>query len=284
MTVIGVVAQNSMLYGPASMVHAIGDAAFDAGLAVAVGHVADYDAEAREVVRRLVDQQVAGLIVVAPVAAAADLLTAVPSGLPVVTVDGLPQWRTANVAVDQYAGGLLATRHLLAHGHRTVWHVAGPEQWHGSRAREAGWRAALAAAGVEAPPVVRAAWSAESGYRCGRALAADPEVTAVFAANDDIAIGLIRALAEHGRSVPDDVSVVGFDDVPEAGYTHPGLTTVRQEFAEVGRESVRLLLGARRPESVQVRPTLMSRGTVRHRVPVRSRGPAGSRPGSSGPL
>ncbi|MEV4349179.1 substrate-binding domain-containing protein [Actinoplanes sp. NPDC049596] len=265
MTLVGVVAQNSMLYGPASMVQAIGDAAFDAGLAVTLGHVAAYDDEARSVIRRLAEQEVAGLIVVAPVAEAADLLAAVPPGLPVVTVDGLPQWRTADVSIDQYAGGLLATRHLLANGHRTVWHVAGPEQWHGSRAREAGWRAALAAAGREAPPVARAAWSAESGYHCGQALAADPAVTAIFAANDDIAIGLMRALTEHGRRVPEDVSVVGFDDVPEAGYTHPGLTTVRQEFAEVGRESVRLLLGARRHESVRLRPVLVPRGTVRPR-------------------
>ncbi|MGK5682824.1 substrate-binding domain-containing protein [Actinoplanes sp. URMC 104] len=267
--VIGVVAQNTTLYGPASMVQAIGDASLDADLPVTVGHVSGYDAvgASRRLVRRITGQGIAGLIVVAPVDAAAEMLEAVPAGLPVVTVDGPPGCPTANVSVDQHAGGVLATRHLLANGHRTVWHVAGPEQWHGSRAREAGWRAALAEAGVPAPPAVRADWSAASGYRCGRLLAENPACTAVFAANDDIALGVMRAMTESGRRIPEDVSVVGFDDVPEAGYTHPALTTVRQEFAQVGREALRLLLdqlgsGARRAESVRLDPVLMPRGTV----------------------
>ena len=267
--VIGVIAQNTTLYGPANMVQAIGEASLDADLPVTIGHVFGYGdvADCRRIVRRLTRQGIAGLIVIAPVEAAARVLGEVPAGLPVVTVDGPPSWHTANVSVDQHTGGLLATRHLLAAGHRTVWHVAGPEHWHGSQAREAGWRAALAEAGVAAPPVVRADWTAAAGYRCGQLLADDPSCTAVFAANDYVALGLMRALAEHGRRVPEDVSVVGFDDVPEAGYTNPALTTVRQEFAEVGREGLRLLLdqletGSAHAESVQVRPTLMSRATV----------------------
>jgi DNA-binding LacI/PurR family transcriptional regulator len=262
--VIGVIAQNTTLYGPASMVQAIGDACLDADLPVTVGHVWGSD---RRSVRRLTAQGVAGLIVIAPVDAAAEMLEAVPAGLPVVTVDGPPGSPAPNVSVDQHAGGVLATRHLLANGHRTVWHVAGPEQWHGSRAREAGWRAALAEAGVPAPPTVRADWSAASGYRCGRLLADNPSCTAVFAANDDIALGVMRAMTECGRRIPDDISVVGFDDVPEAGYIYPALTTVRQEFAEVGREALRLLLdqldtGGRHPESVRLDPVLMTRGSV----------------------
>ncbi|WP_240670182.1 substrate-binding domain-containing protein [Actinoplanes solisilvae] len=262
--VIGVVALNTTLYGPASMVQAIGDACLDADLPVTIGHVSGADGR---LVRRLTGQGVAGLIVIAPVDAAAEMLEAVPAGLPVVTVDGPPGSATPDVSVDQHAGGVLATRHLLANGHRTVWHVAGPEQWHGSRAREAGWRAALAEAGVPAPPTVRADWSAAAGYRCGRMLADNPSCTAVFAANDDIALGVMRAMTECGRRIPEDVSVVGFDDVPEAGYTHPALTTVRQEFAEVGREALRLLLdqldaGTPHPESVRLDPVLMTRGTV----------------------
>jgi len=272
--VIGVVAQNTTLYGPASMVQAIGDASLDADLPVTVGHVSGLDpvAASRRLVRRLTGLDgagpgVAGLIVIAPVDATAEMIAAAPAGLPVVTVDGPPGCLTSNVSVDQHAGGVLATRHLLANGHRTVWHVAGPEQWHGSRAREAGWRTALAEAGVPAPPTVRADWSAAAGYRCGRLLADNPSCTAVFAANDDIALGVLRAMAECGRRVPEDVSVVGFDDVPEAGYTRPALTTVRQEFTEVGREALRLLLnqldaGARQTESVRLDPVLMRRGTV----------------------
>jgi DNA-binding LacI/PurR family transcriptional regulator len=184
-----------------------------------------------------------------------------------VTVDGLPEWQCANVAVDQYAGGALATKHLLDSGHRTVWHVAGPEQWHGSRAREQGWRATLAEAGREAPPMPRAGWSAASGYQCGRMLARIPDCTAIFAANDHVALGIMRAMAEQGRRIPDDVSLIGFDDVPEAAYFHPALTTIRQEFTDVGRQALRLLLdqigtGTPSTESVLVEPALVRRDTV----------------------
>jgi DNA-binding LacI/PurR family transcriptional regulator len=267
--VIGVVAQNTNLFGPSSMVQAIGEAALSADLSLTVGHVAGYDATAasRRIVERLVQQGAAGLVFIAPVDAAAEAMRLVPDGVPIVTVDGLPEWHTANVSVDQHAGGLIATRHLLAAGHRTVWHVAGPEQWHGSRAREAGWRAALEEAGVPAPPMPRAGWSAASGYQCGRMLARIPDCTAVFAANDHVALGVMRAMAEHGRRIPEDVSLVGFDDVPEAAYFHPGLTTVRQEFAEVGRQALRQLLdqlatGARSAESAMVEPALIVRDTV----------------------
>jgi DNA-binding LacI/PurR family transcriptional regulator len=267
--VIGVVVQNTTLYGPSSMVQAIGEAALGADLSLTVGHVAGYDATAasRRIVERLVQQGAAGLVFIAPVDTAAEAMRLVPPGIPIVTVDGLPEWQTANVSVDQYAGALLGTRHLLEHGHRTVWHVAGPEQWHGSRAREAGWRAALAEAGAVPPPMPRAGWSPSTGYQCGRMLARIPDCTAIFAANDHVALGVMRALAEHGRKLPEDVSLVGFDDIPEAAYFHPGLTTIRQDFAEVGRQALRLLLeqlatGVRSAESAMVEPVLIPRGTV----------------------
>jgi len=267
--VIGVVAQNTTLYGPSSMVQAIGEAALGADLSLTVGHVAGYDATAasRRIVERLVQQGAAGLVFIAPVDAAAEAMRLVPDGVPIVTVDGVPEWECANVAVDQYLGGMLATRHLLEAGHRTVWHVAGPEPWHGSRAREEGWRAALAEVGAVAPPMPRAGWSAASGYQCGRMLARIPDCTAIFAANDHVALGIMRAMAEQGRRIPEDVSLVGFDDVPEAGYFHPGLTTVRQEFAEVGRQALRMLLdqldsGTRSAESALVEPALIARDTV----------------------
>jgi DNA-binding LacI/PurR family transcriptional regulator len=267
--VIGVVAQNTTLYGPSSMVQAIGEAALGADLSLTVGHVAGYDATAasRRIVERLVQQGAAGVVFIAPVDAAAEAMRLVPDGVPIVTVDGLPEWQVANVSVDQYTGGLMATRQLLEAGHRTVWHVAGPEQWHGSRAREDGWRAALAEVGAVAPPMARAGWSAASGYQCGRMLARIPDCTAIFAANDHVALGIMRALVEQGRRIPGDVSIIGFDDVPEAGYFHPALTTIRQEFADVGRQALRLLLdqiatGTKSAESALVEPVLVTRDTV----------------------
>lgn len=153
-----------------------------------------------------------------------------------------------------------ATEHLLALGHTTVHHLAGPQRWYSARDRLEGWRAALAAHGRQEPPVVEGDWSAASGYAAGRELGADPGVTAVFAANDDMAIGLIRALTEAGLRVPEDVSVVGFDDIPVAAYVTPPLTTVRQPFDAMARDGLKRLVYA--IENPQAAPLPMAEPPV----------------------
>jgi LacI family transcriptional regulator len=140
------------------------------------------------------------------------------------------------------AGARLAVEHLLSLGHETVWHVSGPRDWLEARDRVDGWRQVLEGAGRRVPPVVRGDWSPRSGYEAGRHLAGQPDVTAVFCANDQQALGMLRALHELGVRVPEDVSVVGFDDIPEAEYLSPPLTTVRQDFDEVGRRCLAALL------------------------------------------
>jgi DNA-binding LacI/PurR family transcriptional regulator len=180
--------------------------------------------------------------VIAPLESVADALADVPSGLRVVAVEGDPGADVDVVAVDQFSGAAAATTHLLELGHRTVWHLTGPLDWSEARQRKAGWRATLEAAGAEIPPPLTGDWSARSGLEAGHVLARMPDITAVFAGNDSMALGLLRAFAEHGRQVPDDISVVGFDDIPEAAYLSPPLTTVRQDFGDVGRGSLGLLL------------------------------------------
>ena len=150
------------------------------------------------------------------------------------------------VGVDQETGARLATRHLLDLGHRTVHHVTGPADSQEARARIEGWRSELRAAGAPVPGLLTGDWTPSSGYAAGKLLAARVRggdgVTAVFLANDQMALGLLAALHEEGLSVPGDVSVVGFDDLPEAPYFTPPLTTVRQDFAELGRRGVQLVL------------------------------------------
>lgn len=166
-----------------------------------------------------------------------------------------PEGDVAAVAADHQKGARLATEHLLAAGHALVTHVGGPPGWYETAERLAGWRGTLERAGVDVPVPLPGDWSPASGFRAGRALAGRPEVTAVFAANDQTALGLLRALGEQGRRVPEDVSIVGFDDLPEAGYFSPPLTTVRQDFAEVGRQSLHALLAqvsSGRPSSARV--------------------------------
>lgn len=155
---------------------------------------------------------------------------------------GGPRAVTVGVGAESLARA--ATEHLLDLGHVTVHHLAGPQRWFAARDRLHGWRAALAARDREQPAVIEGDWSAASGYAAGRALAAEGEATAVFAANDDMAVGLIRALLEAGLRVPEDVSVVGFDDIPVSAYVTPPLTTVRQPFDAVAREGLRLLVRA----------------------------------------
>ena len=136
----------------------------------------------------------------------------------------------------------MATRHLLDLGHRTVHHVAGPQTWVDATARMRGWSDALRAYPAPRGRYLAGDWSARRGHDAGMRFARDADVTAVFAANDQTALGVIRGLHDAGRRVPEDVSVVGFDDTPESGYFLPPLTTVRQDFGEVGRRSVELLL------------------------------------------
>jgi DNA-binding LacI/PurR family transcriptional regulator len=241
---IGVVARNSMLYGPASMLTEFEQAAADAGFGVSVGSVRELDRDSiSAVVERHLDQRVAGLVVIAQVASATEALAEIPADVPVVFIDGDPASGRPLVTVDQVAGARAAVRHLLEAGHETVWHVSGPTEWFDSAGRIQGWRQTLQEAGREVPPLLSADWSAAEGYRAGQMLARMPEVTAVFAANDHLALGVLRALHERGRRVPHDVSVVGFDDVPEASYFIPPLTTVRQSFGDVARAALTLLLG-----------------------------------------
>ncbi len=144
-------------------------------------------------------------------------------------------------STDQYAGARRATEHLLDLGHPTVWHLGGPEEGPVARARERGWRETLERHGAEIPPVVRGDWSARSGFRAGQSLAVESGVGAVFSANDHMALGLLAAFAEAGMRVPRDAHVVGFDDVPEAAYFAPPLTTIRQDFLAAGRQTLATL-------------------------------------------
>jgi DNA-binding LacI/PurR family transcriptional regulator len=139
-------------------------------------------------------------------------------------------------------GARLLTDYLLSLGHETVHHVRGPSDWSEANGRVEGWLAALEERGRVVPKSLPGNWSARSGYLAGQRLAKTPRVTAVFAANDSMALGVLRAFHEAGVRVPEDVSIVGFDDIPEAAYMTPPLTTVQQPFREVGRRSIEALL------------------------------------------
>jgi DNA-binding LacI/PurR family transcriptional regulator len=232
----------------------------DTGYALRVVNTVEGDpAGIAGAVDSLLDQGVDGIVISEPIdESGADGDVSFLVDVPVLVLGAPPPVTAPNVLTAGDSADLMArtaTEHLLDLGHVTVHHLAGPQRWYAARDRLAGWRAALDAQGRRLPPVAEGDWSAASGYRAGRVLAEDGDVTAVFAANDDMAIGLIRALAEAGRRVPEDVSVVGFDDIPVAAYVTPPLTTVRQPFDAVAQEGLKRLVHAIENPGAQPLPT-----------------------------
>ena len=261
---LGVVSFDTTLYGPASTLFAIEQAAHAAGYFITIVSLLAMDrASVLGAVDRLRVQGVDGILVITPQEGAAAAVANLPSAVPVVAVEAGRPGSVPVVAVDQFAGAVSATQLLLDLGHRTVWHIAGPPDFLEAQQRVEGWRATLDAAGAQAPPLLTGDWSPRSGYEVGRRLAEDPEVTAVFVANDQMALGVLRALHERGRSIPREISIVGFDDIPEAQYFTPPLTTVRQDFGEMGRSSLRLLLdlmqSGQPPSRLTIAPELIVR-------------------------
>lgn len=166
-----------------------------------------------------------------------------PPGAPIVVVGSTRQEMVMpTVDVDQDQGGVLATRHLLELGHRRICHIRGPRTAFAADKREDAWRRTLDEAGLRPGEVFVGDWGAESGYRAGRIIAQRPEITAVFAGNDSMATGLTLALTEAGRRVPEDVSVIGFDNTADSAFQVPPLTTIAQDFALLGRVSTDLVL------------------------------------------
>ncbi|GLP69640.1 LacI family transcriptional regulator [Streptomyces sp. TUS-ST3] len=239
---IGVVSLGSALYGPATLLLALERAMHRAGYSFALAGTLEGQ-PVQVAVETLLEQGVDGIVLSEPIDDGTPLR--VSADLPVVSLgEGVEvgQGESAVVGADGFVAARTATEHLLALGHRTVWHIPGPHDWWAARDRLRGWREALAAAGAPEPPLpVEGDWSPASGYAAGRRLAELSDVTAVFAANDDMAIGALRAFTEAGLSVPGDVSVVGFDDIPAAAFLSPPLTTVRQDFTAVADRAVDVL-------------------------------------------
>ena len=239
---LGVISFDTMLYGPASMLYGFERAAHDSYF-VSVASLPALDRRSMlDAVDRFLGQGVEGIMVIATQDTAVTALSHVPAEVPLVAVGCGTKAAVTSVAIDNAAGATEATRYLLSLGHRTVHHVAGPSSHLDAHERVDGWRRGLAEFGAPETAILVGDWSASSGYELGRELAADPELTAVFCGNDTMALGVMRALAEQGLRVPRDVSIVGFDDVPDAGFYTPPLTTVRQDFGEVGRRALSTLI------------------------------------------
>ena len=246
---IGVIGSKSGYWGPSTVHRTIQAAGREAGYFVSSVNLQSLTrGELVDAIDHLRAQSVEGIVLISATDDALEVSRAQENlGVPVIVVEGDPVKTQWTVGVDQVAGAELGTRHLLDLGHSEIVHVAGPLEWTEARARLRGWQQAMYAAGLRPGAHVAGDWSAASGYAAGVEVAARDDVTAVFCANDQMALGLMRALSEAGRAVPTGprgVSVVGFDDIPEAAYLIPPLTTVRQDFQAVGHRAIEILRAA----------------------------------------
>ena len=207
------------------------------------------NSDVRQLLRDMLARQVDGIVWAVPeIASNRDWIAEQHSRLPipVVFLSMRPQPGLSVAAVDNRSGGRMATKHLLDLGHQDVGLITGPLAWWEARQRQSGWQDALQEAGIpiEADLVVEGDWEAASGERGLRQLLEQrPELDAVFISNDQMALGALQAARRMGVRVPEDLAVVGFDDVPESVYFQPPLATVRQDMVELGRCAVRELGG-----------------------------------------
>jgi DNA-binding LacI/PurR family transcriptional regulator len=264
---IGVATWGTSQFGPQQVLLALDVAAREAGYRLSVVMVRELSpGDVRSAVEELLEEGVEAVVLLVPHEGVARLAAEVNPGIPLLVIEGDPSRMPLTTAVDNVQGARLATRHLLELGHDTVAHIAGPAGWPQTTARIDGWRRELEAWDRPVPPLRwHGDWSAESGYLVGGAVAREKDVTAVFAANDQMAMGLMAGLREAGLSVPEDISVVGFDDLPESRFLSPPLTSVRQDFALLGRRSMsqvtRLLAGEHRPVADLVPTRLIVRAS-----------------------
>jgi DNA-binding LacI/PurR family transcriptional regulator len=242
---LGVVSAHLGYYGPRMITSSVSNAARQAGFeVVSLGLDSFSRDDLNTAIQHLLDRNVEAIVVAVAHRDARNLVSELALDLPVVLAEGVSPEASMAAGVDQHLGAFLATDHLLELGHDCVAHVTGPSGWIEAGQRRGGWKLAHRKRGKRIGPEVTGDWNVRSGYEAGLLLAERPQVSAIFVANDSMALGVLRAMHEAGRAVPGDVSLVGFDDLPEAEFFWPPLTTVRQDFTALGRAAVDLAVRA----------------------------------------
>lgn len=261
---IGMVGPQIPDIGPLSTLHSVERAARTAGFHTLLTSAAPAVASVTAALDFLVGRGVDGVALVAQHQSVADALTAYSAEVPIIHLLTGGEPRGWAASIDQRAGARMALEHLMAEGHTRIQHVSGPPSFIESQLRRDEYLNVVAEARMPRFDVLQGDWTADSGFAAGKHI--DPSVTAVFCANDQMAFGVIHALSTMGRRVPDDVSIVGFDDTSEARHSLPPLTTVKQDFEAVGSLAVELIVAKMRGEDTSatpmLQPQLVVRGTV----------------------
>lgn len=269
---IGVIAVGSFLYGPTSTLATIEKSARQHEYLTLLATISEIDGDQfTTALNEFLDQGVEAVVVIAARERLVRFSSSLDLNIPIVVVGPRPDDLSdlLCVSVEQYEGARMAVDHLVELGHSDIALVSGPRHWVDSQQRLHGALAACEVHGIH-PRVFSGDWSPESGHKAGHSLAeipADRRPTAVFTANDQMALGLIGALRDHGIDLPREMSIVGFDDIPEAAYFSPSLTTVRQDFETLGARvmsAVISLLNGTDADLSPVIPTLIIRHSTTH--------------------
>ena len=273
---LGIIITGLRFVGVSLTLNGITEAAEAAGYSLLLKELPRFDlTEVGPPLRDLFARQVDGILYAAP--QVGDNWQRVQAALPVphlplVFIKGEPQPGFTTISVDNYAGAQLATNHLLAAGRRHIGHLAGPQDWWEARQRLAGWQDSLQQAGKKALPShwVAGNWSSASGETAFKQLLAQyPEMDAVFAANDQMALAVLNTAQQMGLRIPQDLAVIGFDNLAESAFFNPPLTTIKQDLHNLGWLAVQKLLAAIETgtepgpvEAILLQPELIQRLTV----------------------
>lgn len=242
---LGILTFGMNLFGPAQMMLNIERAAKELGYDLILSNVHELTAEQmQKSIDSLSQRQVDGILVLSPISGISySMMVTLCHDIPIVLIDPELGLEVPSVVVDQKYGSHLITDYLINLGHRRMVEISGPLNWFGAKARHEQWKQTLISAGLQPGLSIEGDWTSSSGYHAvHQLLARSPGFTAIVAGNDQMALGAIYALHEYGYRVPEDISVVGFDDIPEAAFFRPPLTTVWQDFNQLGNTGVQCLL------------------------------------------
>ncbi|WP_430867621.1 LacI family DNA-binding transcriptional regulator [Demequina aurantiaca] len=261
---IGVLTPGEPNFGTMSSVQAVERATRESGYFPLVTSALSESESIAAALEFLRDRSIEALVVVAPHDTVLQQLDSLKSDVPIITLQTGGYDGGHAVPISQADGVRAAIDYLRSMGHRRIQHLSGPSSYFEAQLRRVAFDEAVQAHGLADFETLEGDWGADSGYECGSRV--DPDATAVFCSNDQMALGLIHALSDAGRRVPQDISVVGFDDIPESAHSLPPLTTIHQDFEGVGQRAVELILaqlkGEEAPERGPFTPWLVVRESV----------------------
>jgi DNA-binding LacI/PurR family transcriptional regulator len=273
-TLIGVITFCQDSYGPSHALISIDRAAMQNGYNTLLASVVEPTIECiRRAAEDLLTYGVDGIILNVPIEIDLDSLQGVLGDGPYVVMDASGRKKISTVTIDHESGSRLGTEYLIDLGHRRIACISGPLNWRCARLRREGWLKTLRKSGLTEGPSIEGEWSGKGGYIAAQRLIEryPRRFTAIVAGNDQMALGVIRALSEAGLRVPQDVSVIGFDDMPEAAFFSPSLTTLTHDFEKLGRASFELVVRLIQdpnapPDNQSVRPELICRESTAKRL------------------